>query len=86
MDENIKEMINKWSKQNLIKQLEFVKKGENIFRDQRGEISNHELTEPINLIGLINSKKVQFEQTTITLNKNKNVCSPKVELLRSSKT
>ena len=57
LDENIKEMINKWSKQNLIKQLEFVKKGENIFRDQRGEISNHELTEPINLIGLINSKK-----------------------------
>ena len=27
--------------------------------DQRGKISNHELTEPINLIGLIHSKKAQ---------------------------
>ena len=54
---NIKEMIQKWSKQNLIKDLEFVKEGENIFKDNRGVISNHELTEPINLIGLIESKK-----------------------------
>ena len=29
----------------------------NIFKDKRGKISNHELTEPINLIGLIDSKK-----------------------------
>ena len=28
-----------------------------LFKDQRGAISNHELTEPINLIGLIDSKK-----------------------------
>ena len=32
-------------------------KGDNEFVDKRGKISNHELTEPINLIGLINSKK-----------------------------
>ena len=57
LDQNIKEMINKWSKQDLIKDLEFVKNGENLFEDERGVISNHELTEPINLIGMIDSKK-----------------------------
>ena len=36
---------------------EFVKNGENEYFDKRGKISNHELTEPINLIGLIDSKK-----------------------------
>jgi len=57
LDESIKEMIFKWSSQNLKKDLEYVKKGENEFVDGRGKISNHELTEPINLIGLISSKK-----------------------------
>ena len=57
LDQNIKEMILKWSKQDLIKELEFVKNGENLFVDDRGVISNHELTEPINLIGMIESKK-----------------------------
>ena len=57
LDESIKEMISKWSKQKLKKDLEYVKDGENEFEDYRGKISNHELTEPINLIGLINSKK-----------------------------
>ena len=57
LDQNIKEMISKWSKQNLIKELEYVKDGKNLFVDERGTISNHELTEPINLIGLIESKK-----------------------------
>ena len=57
LDQNIKEMILKWSKQNLIKDLEYVKNGENLFVDKRGVISNHELTEPINLIGMIFSKK-----------------------------
>jgi nucleoside-diphosphate-sugar epimerase len=57
LDESIKEMITKWSSQNLVKDLEFIKNGENEFIDKRGKISNHELTEPINLIGLINSKK-----------------------------
>ena len=58
LDQNIKEMIQKWSKQNLIKDLEHVRDGNNLFTDNRGVISNHELTEPINLIGMIDSKKV----------------------------
>ena len=57
LDQNIKEMIQKWSKQDLIKDLEHVKDGEDLFIDDRGVISNHELTEPINLIGMIESKK-----------------------------
>jgi len=57
LDESIKEMILKWSKLNLIKDLEHVRDGDNEFIDKRGKISNHELTEPINLIGLIDSKK-----------------------------
>jgi nucleoside-diphosphate-sugar epimerase len=57
LDESIKEMIGKWSQQNLIKDLEYVRDGDNLFVDSRGKISNHELTEPINLIGLIDSKK-----------------------------
>ena len=57
LDESIKEMIFKWSKQDLIKDLEHVRDGNNEFIDNRGKISNHELTEPINLIGLIDSKK-----------------------------
>ena len=57
LDESIKEMILKWSQQNSIKDLEYVKSGQNEYVDSRGKISNHELTEPINLIGLISSKK-----------------------------
>ena len=57
LDQSISEMINKWSQQNLTKDLEHVRDGDNIFKDKRGKISNHELTEPINLIGLIESKK-----------------------------
>tara|TARA_B100000029_G_scaffold505872_1_gene587394 strand:+ start:1802 stop:4345 length:2544 start_codon:yes stop_codon:yes gene_type:complete len=57
LDESIKEMILKWSNKDLIKDLEYVKNGENEYFDKRGKISNHELTEPINLIGLIDSKK-----------------------------
>ncbi len=57
LDESIKDMISKWSRQNLLKDLEHVRDGENEYIDSRGKISNHELTEPINLIGLIDSKK-----------------------------
>jgi len=57
LDESIKEMIFKWSKLNIPKDLEHVRKGEKEFIDNRGKISNHELPEAINLIGLINSKK-----------------------------
>jgi nucleoside-diphosphate-sugar epimerase len=57
LDQNIKEMIQKWSKQDIIQDIEHVRDGENLFIDKRGVISNHELTEPINLIGMIESKK-----------------------------
>ena len=57
LDESLKEMIHKWSKQDLIKDLEYVRDGDDEFVDNRGKISNHELTEPINMIGLIDSKK-----------------------------
>ena len=57
LDESMKEMIEKWSQQDLIKDLEHIRDGGNEYIDERGKISNHELTEPINLIGLIDSKK-----------------------------
>ena len=57
LDESIKEMISKWSKVKIAKELEHVKNGEKEFKDKRGKISNHELPEAINLIGLIDSKK-----------------------------
>ena len=57
LEESIKEMIFKWSKLSITKDLEHVKNGEKEFVDKRGKISNHELPEPINLIGLIDSKK-----------------------------
>ena len=57
LDESIKEMMTKWSKQKIIKDLEHVRDGDNEYIDSRGKISNHELTEPINMIGLIDSKK-----------------------------
>jgi len=57
LKESIDEMIYKWSKQNIPSNLEYVKKGEKEFVDERGKISNHELPEPINLIGYIDSKK-----------------------------
>ena len=57
LEESIKEMIFRWSVQKINKNLEFVKKGEKEFIDKRGKISNYELTEPINLIGYIESVK-----------------------------
>ena len=57
LEESIHEMIQKWSKRKFIKNLEYVKKGENEFIDDRGKISNYKLPESINLIGLISSKK-----------------------------
>ncbi len=57
LDEGIKEMILKWSKLSITKDLEHVRNGEKEFVDNRGKISNHELPEPVNLIGLIDSKK-----------------------------
>ena len=50
-------MIEKWSNIDLEPLIEFTKLGEKEFIDERGKISNYELTEPINLIGYIESKK-----------------------------
>ena len=57
LEDSIKEMITKWSKQHLNENLEFIKRGEKEFIDKRGKISNFELPEPVNLIGYIESKK-----------------------------
>jgi len=57
LDESIKEMIFKWSKLIITEDLEHVRNGKKEFIDKRGKISNHELPEAINLIGLIDSKR-----------------------------
>ncbi len=53
----IKEMINKWSYKEQPKELEYIIRGGKEYHDERGKISNYELTEPINLIGYIESRK-----------------------------
>jgi len=57
LEQSTREMIKKWSEQKLNKKLEYIKIGEKEFKDERGKISNYELTEPINLIGYIESIK-----------------------------
>jgi nucleoside-diphosphate-sugar epimerase/SAM-dependent methyltransferase/dTDP-4-dehydrorhamnose 3,5-epimerase-like enzyme len=57
LEQSIEEMISKWSIKNFDRSLYKIINGRNKFVDERGEISNYELTEPINLIGLIKSKK-----------------------------
>ena len=57
LEESIKEMITKWSQRVSNPDLEYIKKGEKEFIDERGKISNFELPEPINLVGYIDSKK-----------------------------
>ena len=57
LQESIEEMVTKWSNQLITENLENVTKGDKEFIDERGKISNHELPEPINLIGYIESKK-----------------------------
>ena len=57
LEESIKEMVNKWSINRSSIELEYKRNGEREFIDHRGKISNYELTEPINLIGYIESKK-----------------------------
>lgn len=56
LEESLTDMIQKWSTKPLT-ELEYIKKGEKEFIDERGIISNFELSEPINLIGYIESKK-----------------------------
>jgi nucleoside-diphosphate-sugar epimerase len=56
LDETIKDMIKLWSLDNSKVELERISRGTNDFVDKRGKISNYELSEPINLIGYIESK------------------------------
>ena len=57
LNESISEMIQKWSFKYKNEDLEYKSRGEKEFVDSRGKISNYQLTEPINLIGYIESKK-----------------------------
>lgn len=50
------EMITNWSAREKNPALEYIDRGGKIFADNRGKIVNYELTEPINLIGYIESK------------------------------
>ena len=51
----IKEMIENWSEKEMRPELEYTVQGGNEYVDDRGRINNYELTEPINLIGWIES-------------------------------
>jgi len=57
LENSLSEMINNWSIKENNKSLEWIDKGGNEYIDNRGIIRNYELTEPINLIGYIESKK-----------------------------
>ena len=56
LEDSIKEMITNWSKKDIRPELEYTVQGSKEYIDERGKISNYELTEPINLIGYIESK------------------------------
>jgi nucleoside-diphosphate-sugar epimerase/SAM-dependent methyltransferase/dTDP-4-dehydrorhamnose 3,5-epimerase-like enzyme len=56
LEDSIKEMIYNWSEKDTRPELEYTMQGEKEYIDNRGKISNYELTEPINLIGYIESK------------------------------
>lgn len=56
VENSIKEMIDAWSDKNIRQDLEYIDKGGSKYVDSRGIINNYELTEPINLIGYIDSK------------------------------
>jgi nucleoside-diphosphate-sugar epimerase/SAM-dependent methyltransferase len=56
IDDSIKEMVNNWSDKTINPELEYIDKGGKELIDARGIIKNYELTEPINLIGYIESK------------------------------
>ena len=57
IEEAISSMISHWSYKKNKNNLEHIFKGQREFIDARGKISNFDLTEPVNLIGYIESKK-----------------------------
>lgn len=56
IENSIKEMIDSWSEKKQPTGLEYIINGTKEYIDERGKILNYELTEPINLIGYIESK------------------------------
>ena len=56
LQDSLQEMITNWSKKIIRPELEYTIQGGKEYIDERGKISNYELTEPINLIGYIESK------------------------------
>ena len=57
LEESVATMIRAWTHKKNENDLEYKTRGEKEFIDKRGKISNYELTEPINLIGYIESIK-----------------------------
>ena len=57
LEKSISTMIRQWSHKQNVDDLEYKTRGKKEFIDKRGKISNYELTEPINLIGYIESIK-----------------------------
>ncbi len=57
LETSISEMIDLWKNKKIIDDLEHTQYGKNNYTDSRGYITNYELPEPVNLIGLITSKK-----------------------------
>ena len=57
LEDSISTMITKWSYKKTNYDLEYKTGGEKEFVDKRGKITNYELTEPINLVGYIESVK-----------------------------
>ena len=57
LETSISEMIDFWKNKKIVDDLEHTQYGKNNYTDSRGYITNYELPEPINLIGLITSKK-----------------------------
>ena len=57
IEEGILSMINHWLYNKNENNLEHVYNGKREFIDRRGKISNYDLSEPVNLIGYIESKK-----------------------------
>ena len=57
LEDSISTMIKQWSYKQNEDELEYIIRGDKEFIDKRGKISNYELTEPINLIGYIESAK-----------------------------
>lgn len=57
LESSLREMYSKWTYPRSDVKDEYTQKGKDKFKDDRGIISNYELSEPINLIGYIESKK-----------------------------